>query len=146
VGFTLIELLAVISIIGVLSALGLPKYQSVLEQVKVTQAIADINAIHKDLVAMQAADLPLPATLDGVGRGHMRDPWGQPYEYLPYEGKAEKPKGARRDKFYKPINSDFDLYSVGRDGQTKDNLDHKTSLDDVVLGFDGGFIGLGKNF
>ena len=51
--------------------------------------------------------------------------------------KAGTTAGARKDKLYKPLNSTFDLYSVGKDGDTKPNLDAKVSQDDVVRALDG---------
>jgi general secretion pathway protein G len=45
-----------------------------------------------------------------------------------------------------PINSDFDLYSVGRDGQSAPALTARVSHDDVVRANDGGFIGLAIDY
>jgi general secretion pathway protein G len=59
--------------------------------------------------------------------GTPRDPWGNPYQYLPLDG-ASPPGGggaaahARKDRFLVPIDTDFDLYSMGKDGQSASAL------------------------
>ena len=53
---------------------------------------------------------------------------------------------ARKDKVLKPLNSDFDLYSVGPDGQTQASLTSSVSRDDVVRARDGAFIGTAAEF
>jgi general secretion pathway protein G len=45
-----------------------------------------------------------------------------------------------------PINSDFDLYSVGRDGQSAPALTAKVSQDDIVRANNGGFVGLASDY
>jgi general secretion pathway protein G len=45
-----------------------------------------------------------------------------------------------------PINSDFDFYSMGKDGRTTAPLTAAQSQDDVIRASDGGFIGLGKDY
>jgi general secretion pathway protein G len=45
-----------------------------------------------------------------------------------------------------PINTDFDLYSMGRDGQSLAPLAAPTSRDDVVRAANGAFIGLASKF
>lgn len=54
--------------------------------------------------------------------------------------------GARKDRFLVPINSDFDLYSMGKDGESVGPLTAKKSHDDVIRANDGGFYGLAANF
>lgn len=54
--------------------------------------------------------------------------------------------GARKDRFLVPINSDFDLYSMGKDSQSFAPLTARQSHDDVIRASDGGFYGLAKNF
>ncbi len=54
--------------------------------------------------------------------------------------------GARKDRFLVPINSDFDIYSMGRDGQTIPPLTAPKSHDDILRASDGGFYGLAANF
>lgn len=56
-----------------------------------------------------------------------------------------KPK-PRKDRFLVPINSDYDLYSKGRDGESVAPLTAKQSHDDVVRANDGAFVGLAVNF
>ena len=58
-------------------------------------------------------------------------------------GPKEKP---RKDRFLVPINSDYDLYSMGRDGDTKTPLTAKASHDDVIRCNDGEFVGLAYKF
>ena len=54
--------------------------------------------------------------------------------------------GARKDRFLVPLNSDFDVYSIGKDRDTAMPLSPPQSHDDVLRASDGGFYGLGKNF
>jgi general secretion pathway protein G len=44
------------------------------------------------------------------------------------------------------LNSDFDLYSKGRDRDSKLPLTAEASRDDIVRANNGGFIGLAKNY
>ena len=53
---------------------------------------------------------------------------------------------ARKDHNLVPINSDFDLYSMGRDRQSAGPLTSGPSKDDIVRASDGGFIGLGRDY
>lgn len=145
---TLIELLAVLSIIGILAGMLGQRVGEMRYRAEVVKAMGDINAIQLEIDAYEASDLPLPATLAEIGRGGTLDPWGNPYVYYrfpPSNGNAP-PQGSRKDRFLVPINSTYDLYSVGRDGASVPPLTAKPSHDDVVRGNDGGFIGLASKF
>lgn len=145
-GFTLIEMLAVVVIMGIVAGIAMPRLFTVLEMAKIARAIGDVRAIQTDLMSIEAGGQPLPADLAAIGRGAMLDPWGRPYVYYPFPDDDPKPPGARTDKFLKPVNSSFDLYSLGPDGVTKPSFNHKDSLDDIVRAVDGGFAGLARNF
>ena len=81
---------------------------------------------------------------DLIGRAGLEDPWGNPYQYLPIAGTGKG--GFRKDRFLVPINSDYDLYSMGADGASQAPLTAKTSQDDIVRANDGGFIGLASKY
>jgi general secretion pathway protein G len=145
-GFTLIELLAVIALIGVLMGIVTPRLEDFLETTKVTQAIADITVIQLDVVAYSAEHDSLPPDLATIGRGTLLDPWGNPYQYLNYGGNTQNPQGARKDRSLHPLNSDFDLYSAGADGQSVAPITAQASQDDIIRANDGGYIGLARNY
>lgn len=128
-----------------LTALGLPKLWDMVEQARVAKTIGDIRAIQGDLMAVEAADQPLPATLAAIGR-NIKDPWGRPYQYNPFPSNKGVPAGARRDRFLVPLNSTFDLYSTGKDGATIPPISSGSGADDVVRANDGGYIGLGRKY
>jgi general secretion pathway protein G len=147
-GFTIIEMLSVVMIIAILAGLGLPKLQEATKRAKIARAIGEIDAIQWDLMALEAQNQPLPPTLAGIGRGGMVDPWGYPYVYFPFPANqhGNGHSGARRDRFLVPVNSTFDLYSVGPDGQSSLPFTASSSHDDIVRANDGGFIGLASEF
>ncbi len=133
-----------LAIIGVLSSIAIPRLSDTIEKARVAKAIGDLHAINIELLSLDS----LPASLAGVGRAAYLDPWGNPYQYLRFpasNGKAP-PAGARKDRFLVPINSMFDLYSLGKDGLSVAPLTAKASQDDVVVANDGGYIGLAKNY
>ena len=45
-----------------------------------------------------------------------------------------------------PLNTDYDLYSMGRDGKSKTPLTASESHDDIVRALDGEFVGLASEF
>ena len=75
----------------------------------------------------------------------MKDPWGTPYQYISHDDKKGKGKW-RKDHNIVPINSDFDLWSNGKDGQSSAPLTAKHSRDDILRASNGRFIGLASDF
>jgi len=140
-GFTIVEMLAVVTIIGALSAMALPKTREMVERARVARAIGDIHAMSVDLDAQDS--LPDDLTFFGPVR---LDPWGNPYQYNKFPEGKQVPQGARRDRFLVPINSTYDLYSAGKDGDSSPPLTAKASKDDVIRANDGGYIGLASKY
>ena len=144
-GFTLIELLMVVVVIGLLAKIGSQRYWDYLDRVKVAKAIGDIKAIQTDIDSFENENNRLPNDLAEIGRTTVLDPWGNGYEYRPFPG--GNPGGqARKDRSLVPINSSYDLYSKGPDGDSVAPLAAPNSRDDIVRANDGGFIGQAINF
>lgn len=144
-GMTIIELMLVMAMIGVLVALALPKYQSYQERIKQKQAIQDITVLQMLIRDYRLNSGGYPDTLAEVGNAGRLDPWGRAYVYQELASAPGKGK-ARKDRKLNPLNSDFDLYSLGKDGVSKTQLTNKQSLDDVVRANDGAFIGLAADY
>ncbi len=144
-GFTLIELMIVVAIIATLAAIAVPSYIKSRYKAKIAVAISEIKLIEKEILNFHAEFNELPDTLSQVGMGWVTDPWGRPYEYLRLDPKTPENSGKqRRDKKFNPVNSDFDLYSMGRDGRTHKKFDNKLARDDIVRAVDGRFIDLAE--
>ena len=143
-GFTLVELILTIAIIGVLATIATQTYKGYKEKANVNSAASDIALISLKIKLFQQDDGQYPDDLSQIKIDDMLDPWGNPYEYLNLQKKGNG--GARRDKNLNPLNSDFDLYSRGKDGNTKLPISQKDSLDDVLRANDGGFLDLASNY
>lgn len=146
--FTLIELLIVMAIIGILAVIAVPTYSDYIDRVRAVQAVTDIGAIAKSLIVYQISTGRFPASLNEVGAQDLVDPWGNHYQYLNLSDPNDKSvKGkARKDHNLVPINSDFDLYSMGKDGRSVSPLTAKASRDDIVRANNGRFIGLASKY
>jgi general secretion pathway protein G len=165
-GFTLVELLLAMTIMGLLAGIAMNPLHTALDRVRMIRAISEISMLQREIALFEAAKGELPATLDDVGRGGMRDPWGFPYAYVRFERKGNGGGGggngngngngnggggngggggiagqARKDRFLVPINSTYDLFSVGPDGKSTGPLTASISRDDVIRANDGGYIG-----
>ncbi len=144
-GFTLIEVVAVSVIISALAALALPRYHDAVERAKVVRAIGDVRTLSIEIDAQDS----LPPDLASIGRGGLLDPWGHPYVYYKFifpEHGNTPPSGARKDRFLVPVNSTYDLYSIGSDGRTAVPFTAQASRDDVVRASDGAYTGLASKF
>jgi general secretion pathway protein G len=117
-GFTLLELLVVVAIIALLAAYVGPKYFSQVGKSEQSVARAQIEAFSRALGAYRLDVGRFPTTEEGLAalvarppsaqrwngpyleRAVPDDPWGRPYQY--------RAPGTR---------SDYDIVSLGRDGQ-----------------------------
>jgi general secretion pathway protein G len=115
-GFTLVEMLLVITIIGILAALVIPKMVGRSEQARQTAVRADLSAIKTALDAFEVDNGYYPKSLQDLFQQPNnaknwhgpyldkvpQDPWGNNYLYY-YPGKHNQ--------------NSYDLLSVGPDGK-----------------------------
>jgi len=145
-GFTVVELLITVAIIGTLSTILIPTLTDQLESDRNQQAMSDI-AVMSALIGNYIVDFgEPPPDLASVGLGDKRDPWGRPYQYLDVFNDTSGPPHPRKDHFLHPLNSDYDLYSMGPDGKSKPGLTSGQSRDDIVRANNGGYIGIAAEY
>lgn len=143
-GFTLIELLFGVLLIGIVTGVATPIYQDYRERARQTTAAQDIKVMGAELQRFQLDRRQLPEFLDDAGLGGRLDPWGRPYVYYNVESNGRG--GARKDKRLNPLNTDFDLYSLGKDGRTKPQISQKDSEDDVIRASNGRYVGKAADY
>jgi general secretion pathway protein G len=139
-GFTLVELMVVIGLIAILSGIAIPSYQNHIHQARCMRAIVDIRTLDKGIQSYEIDKGELPDNLGDIGYGALTDPWGNPYQYLSVNNIQGKGK-MRKDRFLVPLNEDFDLYSMGKDGVSLPPLTAKASRDDIIRANNGMYIG-----
>jgi len=142
-GFTVIELVIVVGLIGTLSMIIVPRLLGYSQRNKDQQAIVDISKMNVD-IAQYIMDFTVPPdSLADVGYGNLLDPWGHPYEYLKIIDNSDPGVNGKRRKDHSlvPVNSDYDLYSMGADGLTGAAFTNSKSRDDIVRASNGAFIG-----
>lgn len=145
-GFSIVELLLALAILAILTAIAIPSYQGYVETSEIGRVIQEMKQIELAVKNYQLDTGTYPRSLSQVGV-NLSDPWGNPYQYLPIEGASAIVKGMqRKDHNLVPINSDFDLYSMGEDGASSPPLTAKASRDDIVRANNGAYYGYGKDY
>jgi general secretion pathway protein G len=142
-GVTRLEISAGIAAVLVCASLAVPAFTGYVERGRVARAVSDIGTLSLQLDRWQRDGRALPATLAEAGLGGT-DPWGRPYIYQRVAGTS--PARLRKDGQRAPLNTDFDLFSMGPDGASAAPLPAEPSRDDVVRADDGAFIGLAINY
>jgi general secretion pathway protein G len=192
-GFTLIEIMIVTAIIGTLSAVAVPNYLKYRTKGRIALVMSDIRIIEKQIMCYWVDTGELPDGLSVLPNGNIRDPWGNPYQYLKIDGVTDpgvdnpsddlrptdgvnpsdcRPTAednpsdshptaqdnpsddidagvlgkVRRDHFLVPVNTDFDLYSLGEDGKSQSPFTAAASQDDIVRADNGRFVGLVSDY
>ncbi|AJQ92596.1 prepilin-type N-terminal cleavage/methylation domain-containing protein [Gynuella sunshinyii] len=145
-GYTLLEIIISIALIGILVSVALQSYSAYFDRVDRNKAISDLKII-STLITAYAMDSggEFPDSLADVNADGYLDPWGHPYQYLNIANKRGNGHN-RKDRNLVPINSDYDLYSMGKDGESVGPLTAKQSQDDIIRANNGDFIGLASTY
>jgi len=144
-GMTFIELLIVMAILMIISAMAIPSMQSAILSARISRSVGDVRTIGQAALGYYAENGAAPNTLADIGYDQQVDPWDQPYQYVPFTPTTSTAQ-MRTDAFGVPINTFFDLYSMGADLQTATSLTAPQSQDDVIWGNDGTYLGLASNY
>jgi general secretion pathway protein G len=145
-GFTFIEILVVIVIICILASIANMTFQSYIRKAQNEAAMVDVRALENEITTYRVDMGSFPIDLDQIPTGKRLDPWGRRYLYLNITDDKHWHGKCRRDRKLNPLNTDFDLYSMGEDGKTKLPLTAKDSYDDIVRANNGSFVGLGADY
>jgi general secretion pathway protein G len=146
-GYTLIEVCLCIAIICILSAIAVQSFINYRYRAQIALAVSELRMIATGISNYSVEQGEWPNSLADIGLNAMVDPWGKPYEYLRIDGGTTPGINGkrRRDKNANPVNSDYDLYSMGRDGKTAAQFTAAKARDDIVRANDGAYYGLAEN-
>lgn len=145
-GFSLLELMVVVSFVALLMAIAVPSYIQYADRARVSKAIGDISTLEIEIERFRLKSQDrIPNSLAEIGTSLTVDPWGRPYQFLNIRNVVGKGP-LRKDGKLNPLNTDYDLYSIGKDGQTATPLSAQVSRDDIVRANNGAYVGLGEDY
>lgn len=156
-GFTLIEMLITMAIVGVVSMIAANSYNNYIDTTKNSLAISQITSLSLVIDSYYLDNGYYPSNLEQIGNNNLLDPWGNPYVFINFREYAAGTGThmhhqnmsisiARKDRNLVPINSNYDLYSPGKDGKSKPPLVAKDSHDDIIYANDGDYIGIAHSY
>lgn len=144
-GFTLLELMITIAIIGIISSIATLSYNGYIDTTNNATAKSHIRMLSLIIKDYANENGTYPDNLNNVGNDNFLDPWGHPYQYLNLS--SQNAVGmARKDHNLVPLNTHFDLYSKGKDGQSFPPINIPVSKDDIIFANDGEYIGIAKDY
>ena len=146
-GFTLLECMIAAAIVALLGAIAIPGYAHVIERQKLEKSVRDLHEIGMRIERYRTLNFAMPPSLASIYDPVPQDPWGRNYRYLSFTPTFPGIDGQiRKDHNLHPLNSDFDLYSVGADGESASPLTANASRDDVIWARDGAFVGIATDY
>lgn len=147
----MVEMMVVAGIFVIAGSLSVSAYNGYTLTAQIARAVTEIRMIDLLIQDYSMNRKSNPPDLLAIGIDY-QDPWGNDYAYLDIAGMGEGKKGKkgkgkmRKDKNLVPINTDFDLYSMGPDGRTAGPLTAKASKDDVVRANNGRYVGVASGY
>jgi len=146
-GFTLLELMIVVVLVGLLASIAYPIFSGFVDRARRAKVMGDMGQIQIALAKfLTDTNGALPVSLVAVGLNTLRDPWGNPYQYLKIENEGGAIGAARKNLGMVPVNTDYDLFSMGKDGDFESPLSSVSSQDDIVRAGNGGYMGSAEDF
>ncbi len=137
-GMTLLEILIAVAFLAILTSLAIPSYSTYKDMARTSRAMSEIRSIEIAITAWYADRGGWPSSLNDVGYGTLKDPWGNSYNYRRSFGTLHYVAGDLG------VNTDYDLWSAGQNNDAGTSLAVSETL--IVRANDGGFVGLAKNY
>ena len=143
-GMTLIELMTGIAVLAAVVGVAMPAYNGHEEKMRMVEVQKDFGIMELRIQQYFMKNGEYPTSLTEIGM-LKEDPWGNTYQYARMSD--QQGNGSVRKKTGEvPVNRDFDLYSMGPDGDSESPLTATASVDDVVRADDGGYVGWGWEY
>jgi general secretion pathway protein G len=133
------------AIVATLLTIAIPAYKNYSDAKDVALAKQEIIEISSAIDRYFASQSRFPDSLADVSMHNKTDPWGNLYIYLNLSDPSLT-GNPRKDGKLHPVNSDYDLYSTGKDGLSKPPFNNSKSRDDIVRANNGKFIGLAAEY
>lgn len=140
-GFTLVEMLAAMLIVGILMGIAIPKLFQSLDKTRQARAIVELEYMQQQIEIYRNLKGKVPDQWSDLAAGAIpSDPWGRSYVYNSHGFVSSLL--FRTNGPLIPINTDYDLYSMGKDGISLANILLLGSTDDIVRADNGAFFGI----
>lgn len=143
-GVTLVEIMIMLTIVAVVSSIATVSYNGYIDTTQNASAVSQLRTLSLIINDYAVENGSYPDSLNDIDNGGLLDPWGNPYQYLKFTG--NNLGSVRKDRNLVPLNSKFDLYSKGKDNDTRPPLAVPVSQDDIIVANDGGFVGIARNY
>ena len=118
-GFTLIELMVVVVILAILAAIAVPQFMDRPDEARLVKAKQDIASMSSALQLYKFDNYRYPTTEQGL-EALVSQPTSEPEapNWKPYMQQLPKDPWGRDYLYLSPgQNGDFDLYTLGADGE-----------------------------
>lgn len=147
IAYTIIEFSMVLLVFGLMYGMMSPIYVEYINDVKAEETETSLETISVDIDDFFYQNGHYPDSLEDVYGEVPLDEWGNPYQYLRIDGGSSSGVGQlRKDKNLVPINTDYDLYSMGPDGKSAPPLTANHSRDDIVRARNGTYFGVAEEY
>lgn len=122
-GFTFIEIIVAVAILAILAAIVVPRVIGRVDDAAVAKAKTDVAALTTAVNVYKLDNFSYPSTDQGL-QALVQRPGGQPEApnwraggYLAQNGVPKDPWGREYQYLSPGQHGEFDVYSLGRDGQ-----------------------------
>ena len=153
-GFTIFELLIALAIAAILATFAISYFGGAgidcnsknqrlgfTERARVANAKAKLGEINLKADMFDLNNRRPPTSLAELNISDTTDPWGNEYVFTSFEGMiGNGPK--RKAHNMVPVNSYFDVYSLGPDGMTATPFTSIPGGDDIVIAGNGQYVGV----
>lgn len=145
-GVNILELTMTLALLGALGSFTVPAFNGYTERARINRAIGEISRISIEINRWRTntESESYPESLEAAGISVGTDPWGNAYNYQRIAGSDIDQQ--RSDSNLHPLNSDFDLFSNGPDGQSEKQLNGVFARDDIVRADNGTFVGKAESY
>jgi len=109
------------------------------------QMVQQDGVSEKTRLNYDALQTKIGRTIDVVERAAIQESVSTEGNFSVFTG-VDTDQTRRRDRYMFPLNTDFDLFSLGPDHATATSLGESSGLDDVIRANNGGFFGVAADY